>query len=137
MRRFILSIVACAVLSACFPTVVAAQEKSAEEKKAEKEFYESIEREVDRLSGLLKLDDWQVFYVDSILTHDYKAMQGELNDLRNQKVSNLDMLYDVQYRWEDKMYDAFQKVFDEDQWAKYLKSGAARDKKNRDKRRSK
>ena len=64
-------------------------------------------------------------------------MQGELNDLRNQKVSNLDMLYDVQYRWEDKMYDAFQKVFDEDQWAKYLKSGAARDKKNRDKRRSK
>ena len=105
--------------------------------KAEKEFYESIEREVDRLSGLLKLDDWQVFYVDSILTHDYKAMQGELNDLRNQKVSNLDMLYDVQYRWEDKMYDAFQKVFDEDQWAKYLKSGAARDKKNRDKRRSK
>ena len=137
MRRIILSIVACAVLSACFPAVVAAQEKSAEEKKAEKEFYESIEREVDRLSGLLKLDDWQVFYVDSILTHDYKAMQGELNDLRNQKVSNLDMLYDVQYRWEDKMYDAFQKVFDEDQWAKYLKSGAARDKKNRDKRRSK
>lgn len=137
MRRIIRSIVACAVLFACFPTGVAAQEMSAEEKKAEKEFYESIENEVDRLASLLKLDDWQVFYVDSILTHDYKSMQGELNDLRSKKVTNLDMLYDVQYRWEDKMYDALQKVFDEDQWAKYLKSGAARDKKNRDKKRAK
>ena len=137
MRRIILSIVACAVLSACFPAVVAAQEKSAEEKKAEKEFYESIEREVDRLSGLLKLDDWQVFYVDSILVHDYKAMQAELTDLQKQKVSNTNMYYDVQYKWMDKIYDAYGKLFDEDQWAKYLKSGAAREKKTRDKFREK
>ena len=85
---------------------LAAQEMTAEEKKAEKEFYESVEREIERLTNSLKLEDWQVFYVDSILTHDYKAMQ------------------------------AFQKVFDEDQWTKYLKSGAARDKKTRDKKRN-
>lgn len=137
MRRIIRSIVVCTVLFTGFSAGVAAQEMSAEEKKAEKEFYESIEREIERLTNLLKLEDWQVFYLDSIMTHDYKAMQTELNDLRSKKVSNTDMYYEVQYRWEDKMYDAYEKLFDEDQWAKYLKSGAARDKKNRDKRRNK
>ena len=134
MRRIIRSIVVCAVLFAGFQAGLASQEMSAEEKKAEKEFYESIQREVERLEGILKLEDWQVFYVDSIMTHDYKAMQEELNDLRSKKVSNTDMYYDIQDKWQEKMYVAFEKIFDENQWAKYLKSGAARDKKNRDKR---
>jgi hypothetical protein len=134
MRRIIRSFVVCTVLFAGFSAGLAAQDLTAEEKKAEKEFYESIQREVDRLEGLLKLEDWQVFYVDSIMTHDYKAMQDELTDLRNKKVSNTDMYYEIQDKWQEKMYVAFEKIFDENQWAKYLKSGAARDKKNRDKR---
>ena len=134
MRRIIRSFAVCTVLFAGFSAGLAAQDMSAEEKKAEKEFYESIQREVDRLEGLLKLEDWQVFYVDSIMTHDYKAMQDELTDLRNKKVSNTDMYYEIQDKWQEKMYVAFEKIFDENQWAKYLKSGAARDKKNRDKR---
>ena len=113
------------------------QEQTADEKKAEKEFNESIERELDRLTRLLDLEDWQIFYVDSILVHDYKAMQAELTDLQKQKVSNTNMYYDVQYKWMDKIYDAYGKLFDEDQWAKYLKSGAAREKKTRDKFREK
>ena len=134
MRRIIRSIVVCAVLFAGFQAGLAAQDMSAEQKKAEKEFYESIQREVERLEGILKLEDWQVFYVDSIMTHDYKAMQEELTELRNKKVSNTDMYYEVQDKWQEKMYVAFEGIFDEGQWAKYLKSGAARDKKNRDKR---
>ena len=136
MRRIIRSIVLCAVLFSGFSMGLAAQEMTAEEKKAEKEFYESVEREIERLTNSLKLEDWQVFYVDSILTHDYKAMQDELRALQAKKVSNTDMYYDIQYKWMDCIYEAFQKVFDEDQWAKYLKSGAARDKKTRDKKRN-
>ena len=34
----------------------------------------------------------------------------------------------------EQMYQALRKVFDDKQWTKYLKSGAARDKKMRDKR---
>ncbi len=136
MRRIIRSIVLCAVLFSGFSMGLAAQEMTAEEKKAEKEFYESVEREIDRLTNTLKLEDWQVFYVDSILTHDYKAMQDELRALQAKKVTNTDMYYDIQYKWQDCIYEAFQKVFDEDQWSKYLKSGAARDKKTRDKKRN-
>ncbi len=136
MRRIIRSIVLCAVLFSGFSMGLAAQEMTAEEKKAEKEFYESVEREIERLTNSLKLEDWQVFYVDSILTHDYKAMQDELRALQAKKVTNTDMYYDIQYKWQDCIYEAFQKVFDEDQWTKYLKSGAARDKKTRDKKRN-
>jgi len=134
MRRIIRSILLCAVLSAGFSLSLAAQEMTADEKKAEKDFHDSVEREIDRLASLLKLEDWQVFYVDSILNHDYKAMQAELKVLQEQKVTNTDMYYDIQYKWQDKIYEAYEKLFDENQWAKYLKSGAARDKKNRDKR---
>ena len=137
MRRIIRSILLCAVLSAGFSLSLAAQEMTADEKKAEKDFHDSVEREIDRLTSLLKLEDWQVFYVDSILNPDYKAMQAELRVLQEQKVSNTDMYYDVQYKWQDKIYEAYEKLFDENQWAKYLKSGAARDKKARDKKRAK
>lgn len=137
MRRIIRSIVLCTVLFAGFSLSLAAQEMTAEEKKAEKDFHDSVEREIDRLTTLLKLEDWQVFFVDSILNHDYKAMQAELKVLQDQKVSNTDMYYDIQYKWQDKIYEAYEKLFDESQWAKYLKSGAARDKKARDKKRAK
>ncbi|MBQ6045224.1 MAG: hypothetical protein IJL42_06870 [Bacteroidales bacterium] len=137
MRPFVRSFVLCAALFAGLSSGLAAQEQTADEKKAEKEFNESIERELDRLTRLLDLEDWQIFYVDSILVHDYKAMQAELTDLQKQKVSNTNMYYDVQYKWMDKIYDAYGKLFDEDQWAKYLKSGAAREKKTRDKFREK
>ena len=74
MRRFVRSFVLCAVLFAGFSIGLAAQAQSADEAKAEKEFYESVEREIERLTRLLDLNDAQVFFVDSIIVHDYKAM---------------------------------------------------------------
>lgn len=137
MRRFVRSFVLCAVLFAGFSIGLAAQTQSADEAKAEKEFYESVEREIERLTRLLDLNDAQIFFVDSIIVHDYKAMQAEVKELSDRKVSNVNMYYDIQDKWQEKIYEAYEKVFDEDQWAKYLKSGAARDKKSRDKRRAK
>ena len=137
MRRFVRSFVLCAALFVGLSFSLAAQEQTADEKKAEKEFNESVEREIDRLTRLLDLEDWQVFYVDSILVHDYKALQAELQELQKQKVSNSNLYYDVQYKWQDRIYEAYEKIFDEEQWAKYLKTGAAREKKSRDKFREK
>ena len=137
MRRIIRSIMLCAVLFSGFSLSLSAQEMTPDEKKAEKDFHDSVEREIDRLTHLLDLEDWQIFYVDSIMNHDYKAMQAEMKELQQRKVSNTDMYYDIQYKWQDKIYEAYEKVFNEEQWAKYLKNGAARDKKNRDKRRAK
>ncbi|MBO4455196.1 MAG: hypothetical protein J5759_01990 [Bacteroidales bacterium] len=119
------------------PAVASAQQQPKSEEERQKEFYEAIEKQIERLTTMLSLEDWQVFYVDSILTHDYKAMQEEVMDLSKAKVSNSDIYYDVQDRWMEQIYQSFQKILSEDQWAKYQKSGAARDKKARDKRAAK
>lgn len=135
MRHLIrLSIVAL-ILAAGLSFTVSAQNTDPQQR--EKELYEAIENQVNRLAEMLDLDDAQIFYVDSILVHDQTALQSELDELQKKKVSNIDIYMEAQYKWADQIYYSFQKVFREDQWAKYLKSGAERDKKTRDKKRAK
>lgn len=119
------------------PAAGFAQQQPKSEEEREKEFYEAIEKQVDRLTTMLNLEDWQIFYADSILTHDYKAMQEEVMELSKAKVSNSDIYFDVQDKWMEQIYQSFHKILDEEQWTKYEKSGAARDKKARDKRAAK
>lgn len=114
-------------------TVSYAQQKQDPEEQ-QKKMYEAIDKEIERLESSLNLEDWQVFKVDSIYTHDYMAMTEELQELSKKKVENTDIYYSVQDKWMEQIYNAFHKVLDEEQWAKYLKSGAERAKKNRDKR---
>lgn len=111
--------------------------QEADPQKREKEFFENLDKQITQLTSQLDLEDWQVFYVDSILTHDYQAMQRELMTLQQKKVSNADIYSEVAYRWQDRIDESLQKVFTEQQWAKYQKNGAARAKKARDKRRAK
>lgn len=114
-----------------------AQEMTEQEAKQEKEFYEAIEKQIEHLESVLGLESWQVFYADSILTHDYREMQREMKVLQEKKVSNADLYYEIQYKWQDASYEAFRKILSDEQWAKYLKDGAARQKKARDKARAK
>ena len=118
------------------PFLAGAQQPQSEEEEL-KQLREVIDKTVAAYETQLRLEDWQTFYVDSILTHDYDALRLELKALREAKVSNVDIYQTTQDKWAEQIYNALQKVFDEDQWAKYLKSGAARDKKARDKRAAK
>ena len=115
----------------------AEEEERIRNEEEEKKLYEMIQTEVTKLETSLDLETWQVFYVDSILTHDYQAMRDELMVKSAAKVSNTDIYVQIQDKWMEQIYNAFSKVFDEDQWAKYLKQGAAREKKARDKRAAK
>lgn len=115
------------------PSSASAQQRMDPEEE-QKRLYESIDAEISRLESSLELSDWQTFMVDSIYTHDYLAMYQELKDLQSKKVENTHIYYSIQDKWMESIYQAYQKVFDEDQWAKYLKGGAARAKKTRDKR---
>ena len=116
---------------------LAAMAQDPDAQKREKEFFENLDKQITQMTTQLDLEDWQVFYVDSILTHDYQAWQQELNDLQKKKVSNMDIYNEVAYNWQDKIDNALQKVFSDEQWAKYQKNGAARAKKARDKKRAK
>ena len=119
------------------PLWVWAQQQPQSEEEEIKQLREAVDKTVESYENLLDLEDWQSFYVDSILTHDYDALRLELKELRNAKVANTDIYVQVQDKWAEQIYNSLQKVFNEEQWTKYLKSGAAREKKSRDKRAAK
>lgn len=98
---------------------------------------EIAENEANRLQQMLDLNDWQVFYVDSTLKHDFPAMQDELMKLQEAKVSNSSMYLNVQDKWMEQIDNSYKKIFTEEQWNTYLKNGAAKQQKAREKRKMK
>ena len=114
-----------------------AQQPPMSPEEEEKQMRTAIDAQIDEYASLLDLEDWQIFYLDSIMTHDYQAMRDELAVLNKAKVGNSDVYLNVQDKWLDQMYHSYQKIFTDEQWQKYLKSGAAREKKARDKRAAK
>lgn len=110
---------------------------SAQEQPKQPDIYQQAEMEADRLQRLLDLDDWQVFYVDSTLKHDFPAMMADYEELRKAKVANQSMYQDVHDKWMDQIDKTYMRIFTDEQWAKYLKNGAARAQKARAKRKAK
>lgn len=115
------------------PFVAAAQQQLTPEQE-EKKMLEGIENMVLNYEENLNLEVWQTFYVDSILTHNYKAMADETKKLAENRVENYDLYIVITDKWENATYEAFHKILTEEQWNKYLKSGASRAKKARDRR---
>ena len=111
-------------------------EASAQEQQKQPDVYEQAETEADRLQRVLDLEDWQVFYVDSTLKHDFPAMMAEYDKLRAAKVSNASMYQSVQDKWMEQIDATYKKIFNPQQWAAYLKSGAAKAQKAREKRKA-
>ena len=111
-------------------------EVSAQEKNNQPDIYEQAEMEADRLQRLLDLEDWQVFYVDSTLKHDFPSMMAEIDKLRNSKVSNMMLFQAVQDKWMDQIDATYKRIFNPQQWAAYLKTGAAKAQKAREKRKA-
>ena len=108
------------------------QNMSPEEK--EKRILEYVDNRTQKLVTLLELEYWQEFYVDSTLTHDYKAMNEEVERMQGAKVENSDLYQALEDKWEQQIDDSFKRFFTEEQWKKYMKSGAERAWKARQKR---
>ena len=128
----LLSVIAAALLSLFAAGAQNQAPRTPEEK--EKQLLEFVDKEVQRLSNLLKLEYWQEFYVDSTLTHDYKAMSEELERMQGAKVENMDLYVNVQDKWMEKIDRSYERFFTDEQWKKYLKSGAKKAQEARDKR---
>lgn len=117
------------------PGVALAQQQEPQTpEQREKQMYESIQKQVDNMAESLDLEDWQIFYADSILTTNFGALAKEFEDLGKNKVSDPEVYSRLQDACMEKNYNAFRRILNEQQWAKYLKTGAARDKKARDTR---
>lgn len=130
MKLKVLLLISFLMLFSCFAA-------SAQQQEEQPDIFEQAEMEADRLQRVLDLEDWQVFYVDSTLKHDFPAMMAEYEELRNSKVSNTSMYVAVQDKWMEQIDATYRKIFTEEQWAAYLKQGAAKAQKARAKRKAK
>ena len=118
-----------------FVSVNAYAQEQGEQKQPTPE--EMAAMEADRLADLLKLEYWQVFYVDSTLQHDYAAWQEEVKKLQAARVDNYDLYTITSDKWMEQIDKTYKKFFTPQQWAAYLKSGAAKQQKAREKRKAK
>lgn len=118
-----------------FVSVNAYAQEQGEQKQPTPE--EMAAKEADRLADLLKLEYWQVFYVDSTLQHDYAAWQEEVKKLQAARVDNYDLYTITSDKWMEQIDKTYKKFFTPQQWAAYLKSGAAKQQKAREKRKEK
>jgi hypothetical protein len=134
MKLNLCSKIALAAFVAIFSYAV---EASAQQTQDKPDIFEQSEMEADRLQRLLDLEDWQVFYVDSTLKHDYPAMIAEYEDLQKSKVMNTSMYQAVQDKWIEHIEVTYKRIFTDEQWAAYLKSGAGKAIKAREKRKAK
>ncbi len=123
-----------AIMAVAFSLILSQSVASAQSSDKELTPADIAASEADRLAGLLDLEAWQVFYVDSTLSHDYTQMQEEMMELQNSKVSNVDIYMVVRDKWSDKIDESFKKYFTEEQWNLYLRNGAAKAQKSRAKR---
>lgn len=134
MRISLTAIYAAVIFLSMMPFAdLSAQERQGKEP----DVMEMAEQEADRLQRILDLEDWQVFYVDSTLKYNFPAMQKEFMTLKGAKVTNSSIYQSVQDKWMEKTDSSYMRIFNEDQWAAYLKSGAAKQRKAREKRRVK
>ena len=125
-------------VAALFMVMATCGEAFAQQQKQEApDIFEQAEMEADRLQRVLDLEDWQVFYVDSTLKHDFPAMMAEYEQLRRSKVANTSLYQDVRDKWLDQIDATYKRIFTEAQWAAYLKQGAGKAQKARAKRREK
>ncbi len=131
----LLSVILGAALSVFAASAQSQQPQTPEQR--EKQLLEFIDKEVQRLSSQLDLEYWQEFYVDSTLTHDYKAMSAELERLSSAKVENTDLYIAVQDKWAEQIDASYKSFFTEEQWNKYWKTGAKKAQQARDKRKNK
>ena len=118
------------LLSVIFPASLSAQQQD------ELDVADRAAMETERLQKLLKLDDWQAFYVDSTLQHDLGAIVAEFEKIQASKVSNISLYQGIQDKWMDQIDATYKKIFTEDQWAAYMKT-AGKAIKAREKRKAK
>ena len=95
---------------------------------------EIINNQVENLAKIYKLDDVQIFFVDSVLQYNMKAMMDEIEQVRHSGASSASTFEVVSDKWLSATDQAFERIFTADQWKKYMKSSFGKEKAKRDKR---
>ena len=93
-----------------------------------------ITKQVDDLIDRFKLDEVQAFRIDTLLQHYVPIYNQEVQHVKASGAAQANSYQVILDKWGEFFDNEYQKIFDEKQWAQYLKSYAGKEKKKRDKR---
>lgn len=91
----------------------------------------------DNLARMLKLEDWQIYQVDSTYQYNFAHLTEEYNNVHRSGASNSDLYRKVTDRWYEACDTTFHKIFNEEQWQKYLRTEYGKALREREKRQAK
>jgi len=129
MHKFIFTLAIVAAMTASFNAYAQQQDEASTDP------MELAAKMADQLERELELDVAQVFKVDTMFQHVYKAYYDEVESLSRAGVQPTSSQYlRVSDKWGDYIDKQIQSIVSEEQWAKYLKGDAGKTKKRRDKR---
>ena len=97
-------------------------------------FVDMAAKQADKFAELYNLDMVQVFRVDSLFQVVYPALSAEFEQMKKGGAMNTDSYTSVNDKWWNIIYTNLEQIFTPEQWAKYMKSSAGKEKKKRDKR---
>ena len=109
----------------------------AQQQEEPKSVEEIAMEEAVRLEKELKLEPHQAFYIDSILQHDMKALDEEMQAMRSSGMQDMKQYQTVKEKWINKMKESFKLVLTEEQYIKYLKDVGLYNKEMKKKKESK
>lgn len=77
--------------------------------------------QADRLQRELKLDNFQVFVVDSTLQTNLAGVMNEFEQMRKGGMQNPESYREVQKIWQNKTDDTFERIMTLEQFDRYLR----------------
>lgn len=125
MKR--IAIAAAAALLATAPAAMA-------QDKEQKDITTMAAEAADYLAGIIKLEDWQIYRVDSTFQYNFLHMTEEYNTVRRSGASNADLYNKITDRWYAACDSTFKSFFTPEQWKKYLRTTYGKALRAREKR---
>ena len=94
-----------------------------QEQQPQKTPIEIASEQAEGLQKELKLKDYQLFLVDSVLQRNFTDLMAEIELMKASGIQTRESYKSVQEKWTAKTDNAFEKIFDKEQFIKYLKMG--------------
>ncbi|NTV19571.1 MAG: hypothetical protein HGA83_09100 [Bacteroidales bacterium] len=94
-----------------------------QEQQPQKTPIEVASEQAERLQKELNLKDYQLFLVDSVLQRNFTDLMNEVESMKVAGIQTRESYKSVQDKWTTKTDQAFEKIFDKEQFIKYLKMG--------------
>ncbi|MDD2280199.1 MAG: hypothetical protein PHT23_01010, partial [Bacteroidales bacterium] len=92
-----------------------------QEQQPQKTPIEVASEQAERLQKELNLKDYQLFLVDSVLQRNFTDLMNEIESMKVAGIQTRESYKSVQDKWTAKTDLAFEKIFDKEQFIKFLK----------------